>query len=132
MEKFHPVTLTLIGKCPMSNSSKLFLYTELRYGTHSVYTHTHHSQTDVSSHTHTGGRECERTPEDVSTLDATDNCKYNKNVGAISVFYARSLDMHVIVLVGLCYSHRLISSSEIKSCYNPLRLGTVMSSSLQV
>ena len=62
-EKFqsHAVTLTLIGQCPMSNSSELFSYTticssfksiEPLFLSYHVHRHTHR-QTDTHTHRRT-------------------------------------------------------------------------------
>ena len=55
-EKFqsHAVTLTLIGKCPMSNSSELFSYTTICSSFKSIeplfFSYPVHRQTDRQTH----------------------------------------------------------------------------------
>ena len=58
MEKFqsHAVTLTLIGQCPMSNSSELFSYTTICSSLkwiEPLFFELSCTQTDTQTHTHT-------------------------------------------------------------------------------
>ena len=58
-EKFqsHAVTLTLIGQCPMSKSSKLFSYTTICSSFKSIeplfFSYRVHRHTHTQTHTHT-------------------------------------------------------------------------------
>ena len=70
----HTVTLTLIGQCPMSNSSELFSYTTICLSfkwIEPLFFELSCTQTDTHTHTHT------HTHTDRQTDRHTDNDEYS-------------------------------------------------------